>query len=117
MILLYHKVAPLPHTRWWVSADSFDVQLAALREREVVYLDDYDPTNPRHAVITFDGVYENVRRFALPLLKKWDYPFELFVIGDLLGEENIFDQDMEPPARFASCEDLEALVAGGGRVP
>jgi glycosyltransferase involved in cell wall biosynthesis len=67
-------------------------------------------------VITFDGVYEGIYRYALPILKKFSYPFEAFVVGDYIGKDNTFDQGVEPPARFASQEQLCALVKGGGRL-
>src|SRR5687768_4653453 len=98
MILLYHKVALEAATEWWVSADAFDRQMAALSAYEVVHLADYDFANPRHVVITFDGVYENVYDYAFPLLRKWGYPFELFVTGDYIGGDNAFDA-IEPLAR------------------
>ncbi|MFE8643478.1 glycosyltransferase [Sphingomonas sp. NCPPB 2930] len=115
MILLYHKVAPTAPTQWWVTADAFDRQLADLAGYEVVHLDAYDSGNPRHVAITFDGVYENVYQFAFPLLKKWGYPFELFVTGDYIGGDNAFDA-VEPPARFCTLEQLDAMAQHGGRV-
>lgn len=116
MILCYHKVDLTPMSHWWVTADAFDRQMADLQAYDVVTLDDYDPRNPDHAVITFDGIYANVAAFAGPILEKWGYPFELFVIGDWIGRENTFDQHIEPPAWFASLDELEGLVARGGRV-
>ncbi len=115
MILLYHKVAPETPSAWWVSADAFDRQMADLQAYEVVTLDDYDPGNPRHAVITFDGVYENVYRYAFPILRKWGYPFELFVIGAHVGGDNAFDAG-EPPARFATIGQLREMAEHGARV-
>ena len=78
---MYHKVSLLNESMWWVSVDEFNRQMCELSEFDVVYLDDYNPRNPKHAVITFDGVYENIFNYALPILKKWGYPFELFVTG------------------------------------
>lgn len=115
MILLYHKVAPEALTEWWVSADAFDRQMAALAAYEVVPLADYDSGNPRHAVITFDGVYENVYTYAFPLLRKWGYPFELFATGDYIGGDNAFDS-VEPPARFCTLDQLQEMACAGGRV-
>ena len=115
MILLYHKVAPETSTYWWVSVDAFDRQMADLQGREVVTLDQYDPRNPNHVVITFDGVYENVYQYALPILRKWGYPFELFIVGDHVGGDNAFDA-VEPLTRFASMEQLAALTTAGGRL-
>lgn len=115
MILLYHKVALQTPTHWWVSADAFDRQMSDLQRFEVVSLDQYDPGNPKHVAITFDGIYENVYLYAFPILKKWGYPFELFVVGDHVGGDNSFDS-VEPLARFASLEQLEEMTASGGRL-
>ena len=115
MILLYHKVAPETPSIWWVSVDNFDRQMADLQGKDVVLLDDYDPSNPRHVVITFDGIYENVWQYAFPILRKWNYPFELFVIGGVVGGDNAFDR-VEPAARFATIEQLQEMAHGGGRL-
>jgi len=117
MILMYHKVAPTRPTQWWVGVDSFFRQLCELRGYEVVALDDYQPENPKHCVITFDGVYQNVLQYAAPLLKRFGYPFELFVTSDVLGKENEFDAGSgEPPAVFATEAELAELVKCGGRL-
>ena len=115
MILLYHKVALETPTHWWVSADAFDRQMSDLKAFDVVSLDDYDPLNPRHCVITFDGVYENVYLYAFPILRKWGYPFELFVVGDHVGGDNSFDS-VEPLARFATADQIAEMCDSGGRV-
>ncbi len=115
MILMYHKIAPDSPTMWWVDVDNFYRQLCELQGYEVVYLDDYDPTNPKHAVITFDGIYQNVLTYAAPLLKKFNYPFELFLSGDYLGKGNEFDT-VEPYAEFTTIDELKELVKLGGRL-
>ncbi|QGW64056.1 glycosyltransferase [Lysobacter soli] len=115
MILLYHKVDLHTPTHWWISADDFDRQMSDLQGYRVVTLDEYDPRDPEQVVITFDGVYENVFRYAFPILKKWGYPFELFVVGDHIGGDNAFDT-VEPLTTFATLGQLEEMVAAGGRV-
>jgi len=115
MILMYHKVDADVRSMWWVSADAFRAQMHALKRYQVVTLDDYDPANGRQAVITFDGVYEDVYRFAFPILKEFGYPFELFVVGDTIGGDNAFDT-VEPLTRFCTVEQLRAMQAHGGRV-
>lgn len=115
MILMYHKVYPEAPSIWWVEVDSFYSQLLALRHRKVVYLDDYDPADLDHVVITFDGIYANVLQYAAPLLARFGYPFELFVTSDYIGKTNAFDEP-EPLADFASVEELRKLVAMGGRL-
>jgi glycosyltransferase involved in cell wall biosynthesis len=116
MILAYHKVDIARKTKWYVSANCFERQLAALAGRRAVYLDDYDPADPGQIALTFDGVYDELVRFALPLLKKRNLPFELFIVGNYAGKWNTFDQHVEPPARFASLENLRRLVDAGGRI-
>lgn len=115
MILLYHKVALETPTIWWVSVDAFDRQMSDLQAYKVVTMDEYDPSDSSHVVITFDGVYENIYEYALPILKKWGYPFELYVVGDHIGGDNAFDS-VEPLTRFASLEQLEEMVTAGGRL-
>jgi len=116
MILMYHKVYPESPTMWWVTVNAFWKQMEELRRYKVVRLDKYDPCNPVHAVITFDGVYENVFTYAFPILKRFGYPFELFIVGNAIGKGNEFDQPLEPPARFANIKQLSAMVHGGGRL-
>lgn len=116
MILMYHKIYPESPTAWWVTVNRFWSQMEQLRRFDVVSLRDYQSDNPRHAVITFDGCYENVFVYAFPILKKFGYPFELFVVGDSIGASNEFDQHVEPPARFCSFEQLKTMVGSGGRL-
>ena len=115
MILMYHKIAPETPTMWWVDVDAFYRQMLELQCRDVVYLDDYDINNPRHVVITFDGVYQNVLQYAAPILERFGYSFELFVSSDYIGRGNEFDV-VEPPATFASNDELRQLVQSGGRL-
>lgn len=115
MILMYHKVYPESPTMWWVDADSFRRQMLELRGRKVVGLDQYDPSDPSHVVVTFDGVYQNVLEFAAPILAELGYPFELFVTGNYIGLGNDFDTP-EPPAVFADASTLRRMVAMGGRL-
>jgi len=112
---MYHKVFPTSPSEWWVTVDQFHRQMWELQSRQVVYLDDYDSSNRDQAVITFDGVYSNVLRYAAPILSKFGYPFELFVVGDSIGRENIFDAG-EPAAAFANYEELKNLESHGGRL-
>ena len=116
MILMYHKVDIITPSRWWVTVEQFQKQIDALKEGfEFVYLDDYDPEQRSQVVLTFDDAYESVCNHAFPILKKSKLPFEVFVIGDLLGRWNEFDQG-EIMTRFCSMEQLEAITGGGGRI-
>lgn len=115
MIVMYHKVDIIAPTIWWVPVDTFARQLDELGDRTFVYLSDYDPNDDSHVVITFDDAYENVWRWAAPELRRRGLPFEVFVIGDYIGDWNDFDKH-EPPTRFASLEHLQELAEAGGRI-
>jgi len=115
MILLYHKIYPEAKTEWWVTPNAFYLQMHDLQNKKVVYLDDYDPSNPDHCVITFDGVYDNLWKFAVPILQHFGYPFELFIVGGTIGQGNEFDT-VEPYAQFADAETLQKMIAAGGRL-
>lgn len=112
---MYHKVHPNSPTMWWVTVNNFYRQMVEISAKEVVYLDDYDVNNPNHVVITFDGVYSNVLEYAMPILKHFDYPYELFITSDYIGLENEFDS-VEPSASFTNEEELLELVDNGGRI-
>ena len=112
---MYHKVDLESPTMWWVTANQFYKQMHDLLEKEVVYLDEYDSNNPDHVVITFDGVYENIYQFAMPILIQFQYPFELFITGGLIGLDNKFDVN-EPYTKFASSNSLKELIKNGGRL-
>jgi len=116
MILLYHKIYPTSPTEWWVTVGNFYRQMIELQWKKIVYLDQYCPDNPDHLVITFDGCYENVVTYAAPILKHFGYPFEVFIVGDLIGKDNTFESDKEPYAKFANLEQLQLLIKYGGHL-
>jgi len=115
MILMYHKVDLTAPTIWWVTVNSFYQQMMDLQAYEVVSLDSYDPKNTRHVAITFDGIYRNVLNYAAPILKRFNYPFELFLTSDYLGKDNEFDS-VEPRCEFTNEEELKRLTSFGGRL-
>ena len=116
MILMYHKVDLITPSRWWVSVSVFVEQMELLAQRfTLVYLDDYDPTDPSQVVITFDDAYENVFHHAFPELRRLGLPFEIFVIGNMIGEWNDFDAG-ELKTRFCSRAQLREMADCGGRV-
>ena len=117
MILMYHKIDIVTPSRWWVSTERFKNQINALLKKscQFVHLDDYESSNKSHVVLTFDDAYENFYRHAFPLLRDRNIPFEVFVIGDLLGDWNDFDR-AEMKTRFCSLEHLTVMAKFRGRM-
>ena len=112
---MYHKVDLEAPTMWWVTVNSFYNQMLELSDREVVYLDDYDKNNKNQVVITFDGIYDGILKYAAPILKKFNYPFELFLTSGYIALDNTFDV-IEPTAKFTSSMELKLLKEFGGRL-
>ncbi|MBP8718918.1 MAG: glycosyltransferase, partial [Candidatus Atribacteria bacterium] len=115
MILLYHKIYLESPTVFWIDVDNFYRQMCEIEHKKVVYLSEYDPKDEDQIVITFDGIYKNVLEYAAPILNKFGYPFELFIVGNYIGEDNSFDTP-EPKAFFASEDELKELIRYGGRL-
>jgi peptidoglycan/xylan/chitin deacetylase (PgdA/CDA1 family) len=87
-----------------------------LEAYDVVYLDDYDPKNPRQVALTFDDGYSDVIEYALPILENWNYPFEIFVIGDYIGKSNSYDRGREPETRCADMDQLKRAASSLARL-
>ena len=115
MIYTYHKVSLEAKTFWWVDVNNFYRQMVELKGKKVVYLDDYDYNDTSQVVITFDGVYECVIDYAVPILRRFGYPFELFITSSYMGDTNAFDEP-EPLANFAGLDSLRYAIANGGRL-
>ena len=112
MILMYHKVDKEAKTRFWVSVQDFERQMQELSCKKVVSLNEYDVNDPEQVVITFDGVYENVYKYAFPILKKYGYPYHLFITSDFIGKDNSFDS-VEPLTKFATIKQLKEMADNG----
>jgi len=111
---MYHKVDIIQPTIWWVSPSALERQLDELGDRRFVFLEDY-VSPATEVVLTFDDAFENVARHALPLLRAARVPFEVFVIGDVIGAWNEYDHP-EPLTRHMGLDHLDEVVASGGRV-
>jgi peptidoglycan/xylan/chitin deacetylase (PgdA/CDA1 family) len=97
VILTYHKI------KCFKGKDAiatglipFFLQMFLIRKKHVVYLEEYTPANEDQFVITFDDGYREVIKYALPVLRIFKYPFEIFVVGDFIkaaesGNKNYLD--------------------------
>jgi peptidoglycan/xylan/chitin deacetylase (PgdA/CDA1 family) len=80
MILTYHKIAGASFDNMTVDVEHFKKQMNAVRCRQIVYLDEYDPSNPNHVVIRFDDGFKDLTTYALPILREYKYKFEVFLV-------------------------------------
>jgi peptidoglycan/xylan/chitin deacetylase (PgdA/CDA1 family) len=121
-ILFYHRVADTCRNGWTMRTKSFEAQIHWLRQRfDLVTLEAAQariasgrnrwPT----ACITFDDGYADNRRFAIPLLLKYQIPFTYFVSTDhvLRGEPFPHDVRAGQPLAVNTLSHLRELVAAG----
>lgn len=110
MILTYHKISLTKTDKITVNLKSFIRQMYALRKNKVVYLNDYDMNDNNQIVLRFDDGYKSVLKYALPVLKFFGYPFEVFIV------ENFFLSAEKGNKNFLNKKDLKKTIKAGGRL-
>lgn len=110
MILLYHNIKLKNENKQTINIYNFTKHMFSLQDKTVVYLEDYDASNPNHVVITFDDGYKEILYYALPILRHFKYPFEVFVVG------KFYEYAQEGNTAFLDREDLKEIIKAGGRL-
>jgi len=111
MILTYHKIKPFPGKDPIAAGlSAFFWKMLSLVSKKVVYLENYNPDDEKQIVITFDDGYKEVIKYALPVLKLFKYPFELFIVA------NFFFEAENGNVNYLNRSDLEIITANGGRL-
>jgi peptidoglycan/xylan/chitin deacetylase (PgdA/CDA1 family) len=101
-ILTYHKLGSRPRGArlkgLYVNEELFDRQLAELSEAGFTsaFLDRISSTEPakaqRNIALTFDDGFCNVFRVGLPLLARYKFRAIEFLVADLIGKSNEWEQ-------------------------
>lgn len=124
-ILMYHRVAPAGHERtrrWRLHPDDFEAQLSHLREQGFQSLtfaqwraasDRRRPIPERSVMLTFDDGYADFPEFALPLLAKYGFQATMFVVTDLVGKANAWDEGLGERLELMDWPALVDVVARG----
>jgi peptidoglycan/xylan/chitin deacetylase (PgdA/CDA1 family) len=114
---MYHQLALSSNGRWQVSATSFQRQLEDLANKgiNVVTLDTYNPKNDNQVVITFDDADESLYKIGFPILKSFNFKFEIFCIGNFIGGYNFYD-DSEPLVKLADLKQLQEMDEWGAGI-
>ena len=103
-ILMYHRVAPTgapTMASYRVTPEGFEDHLRYLRKAGFysVRLEDWQaamaarrPLPGRAIAITFDDGYQDFYEYAHPLLKKYGFTATVFLVADLIGRSNLWDE-------------------------
>ncbi|UTF61642.1 polysaccharide deacetylase family protein [Gilvimarinus sp. DA14] len=114
VILQYHHISETTPAATSTKPELFAQHLEYLDKRNFTVLAlpellkrlrNGEALNEKVAAITFDDGYDSVFRTALPLLKKYDYPFTVFVNSALVGSSG-----------YASWEQLKLMQDSGATI-
>jgi peptidoglycan/xylan/chitin deacetylase (PgdA/CDA1 family) len=108
VVLMYHRVGEARNAwerKYCVAPERFVRHMAALASHglQAVPLGDLFaalagpqalPANS--VVVTFDDGFRSVREHALPVLERMRWPFSVFLVSDLLGQEDVWTRAENP---------------------
>lgn len=107
-VLMYHRVG-VAHNDWearyCIAPDRFAAHMRALAGRGyravgidalVNWLEGGAPLPEGAIVITFDDGFRGVREHALPVLEKLGWPFTVFLVSDLIGQQDHWTRASNP---------------------
>ena len=94
-ILMYHSISP-DINKLTVSEKNFELQMRFLSNNNYksICFDDLDflDKKSKYFIITFDDGYENVFKYALPILKKYKFTSTCFFVTKYIGKHNDWDE-------------------------
>ena len=115
-ILLYHRIGPRNGSymdAYTVSPDAF------LAQMEQIHREDWQPISitaalkggtqnksRRQVAITFDDGYASNREYAWPILEKFGFPSDSFVVTERLAQSNVWDGPENGTWPLLSSENL-----------
>lgn len=107
-VLMYHRVGHAGNAweaRYCISPGNFAAHMQALAGKgyravgidELVNWLEGGPPLPEGAiVITFDDGFRGVREHAMPVLERLAWPFTVFLVSDLIGQEDRWTRATNP---------------------
>ncbi len=107
-VLMYHRVGTAHNAweaRYCIAPDAFAAHMQALARKGyravridalVDWLEGGPPLPEGALVITFDDGFRGVREHALPVLEAMGWPFTVFLVSDLLGQEDHWTRASNP---------------------
>jgi peptidoglycan/xylan/chitin deacetylase (PgdA/CDA1 family)/protein-L-isoaspartate O-methyltransferase len=124
-ILMYHRIAPdgaAESRRWRLHPIEFEAQLRWLRQAgyRSLTLDQWRaacdrrlPIPERSVLLTFDDGYADFPAYALPLLQRYGFLATMFVVTDLVGATNVWDEQLRDDVPLMDWPALATLPAQG----
>lgn len=107
-VLMYHRVGTAHNAweaRYAISPGNFAAHMGALASQGyraadidalVTWLEGGSPLPDRSILVTFDDGFRGVREHALPVLENLGWPFTVFLVSDLIGQEDVWTRASNP---------------------
>jgi peptidoglycan/xylan/chitin deacetylase (PgdA/CDA1 family) len=120
-VLMYHQVRdPLNEweARYFIAPRNFSAHMRALANKGyravtidalVEWLQGGQPLPEGSIVITFDDGFRGVREHAMPVLEELGWPFTVFLVSDLIGQEDVWDRVFNPSGASYPLLDAEEI--------
>ena len=118
-ILSYHSISddncPLS-----LKINDFEKQLIYFKKNkyETVYFDEISPNKKNQIIITFDDGYRDLILNSLPLLKKYNFKAICFIVSDLIGKTNKWDEDVDKVSekQLMSISEIKLWIKNGMKI-
>lgn len=121
-VLMYHRVG-MAHNAWearyCVTAGDFAAQMQALAKHGyhavpehmlVDWLEGGPALPPNSFVLTFDDGFRGVREHALPVLERLRWPMTMFLVSNLLGQDDTWTRNSNPEGRTHPLLDRDEIL-------
>lgn len=107
-VLMYHRVGTARNTweaRYAIAPEAYEAHMHELRRAgyRAVGIDALvawiggGPALPERAfVVTFDDGFRGVRDHALPVMERLDWPFTVFLVSTLIGQQDLWTRTANP---------------------
>ena len=91
-VIMYHNLT-ISYSEEVIHLNEFEKQIKFINKLgfKSVNLNELDKLESKNIIITFDDGYENVHKFALPILNKYKFKATSFIITNKIDHYNDWD--------------------------
>ena len=115
-VLVYHSIDN-NNSNLSLAIDIFEKQLNYLNRIgfNTVSFDKIDENKKKQIIITFDDGYKDVLKFALPILKKYNFTAICFLVSNMIGKQNSWDSLRHDftPKNLMDTDDINEWINNG----
>lgn len=120
-VLMYHRVGAA-HNEWEaryaISPAAYRAHMDALAREGlravgidalVAWLEGGPPMPEGAVVVTFDDGFRGVRDHALPVMERLGWPFTVFLVSDLIGQQDLWTREANPAGVTYPLLDIDEI--------